>query len=186
MIWLNLSEIILPSTSPSPPSKEYFNLTFLVGPCVPGVASQAGTNFRAPREVFSHADEVAGQTMPEVEPFTHPDRVDATEEDSEVVTWVTRSALPHPVSQVNIIPSSMVQLTGRVALSLHNWELLFQDTWVLETVQGFKLEFFSSPRQDRTPRPIVFSQAVQNFIDLEIQALLEKKAICPSRSESVV
>ena len=67
-----------------------------------------------------------------------------------------------------------------MALFLHNWQKISLDPWVLECVQGFKIEFYASPRQEQLPRPLVFSLPEQNFIDSEVRALLEKNAICHS------
>ena len=51
------------------------------------------------------------------------------------------------------------------------------DVWVLQTVQGFHIEFYGSLVQPSHPRPPAFFDSLRTLIDEEISALLRKGAI---------
>lgn len=74
---------------------------------------------------------------------------------------------------VRVIPFSEVIL----GLFTDNWKRISMDPWVLETIQGFKLELYESPIQSGPPRQMYFYQTEQSFMDSEIQTLLDKGAI---------
>ncbi|XP_078518429.1 uncharacterized protein LOC144783208 [Lissotriton helveticus] len=66
---------------------------------------------------------------------------------------------------------------GRLSLFLAEWAVLTSDPWVLETVQGFYIEFYGTPVQTSQPRPLVFSTLEESLIDREVHDLLSKGAI---------
>ena len=72
------------------------------------------------------------------------------------------------------IPSPV--LGGRLSLFVENWKKLTQDSWVLSTVQGYKITFHTEPYQRRIPTTVV-NKDEDAFISEEVQSLLEKGAV---------
>ena len=68
-------------------------------------------------------------------------------------------------------------LAGRLGHFLPNWRRITNDPTILEMIQGYKLEFTSTPVQSTVRRPLQFSCSETAKIDLEISALLEKEAL---------
>ena len=68
-------------------------------------------------------------------------------------------------------------LAGRLGHFLPNWRRITNDPTILEMIQGYKLEFTSTPVQSTVRRPLQFSCSETEKIDLEISALLEKEAL---------
>ncbi|XP_078504555.1 uncharacterized protein LOC144763120 [Lissotriton helveticus] len=66
---------------------------------------------------------------------------------------------------------------GRLKLFLPKWQSISVDPWVLNTVQGYLIEFYSPPVQTSFPPPLVFSTHMSHLISTEIQSLLQKRAI---------
>jgi len=58
---------------------------------------------------------------------------------------------------------------GRLAQFYCSWSNLTSDSWVLQAVSGYKIEFICEPFQVKKPRGIVFSD--------EVQKMLQKGAI---------
>ncbi|KAK3101403.1 hypothetical protein FSP39_003322 [Pinctada imbricata] len=52
-----------------------------------------------------------------------------------------------------------------------------QDPWIIESVNGVRLNFLSTPVQNQKPFQPKFSQADQKLIDSEINGLIEKNAV---------
>ncbi|XP_070572493.1 uncharacterized protein [Ptychodera flava] len=65
---------------------------------------------------------------------------------------------------------------GRLILFPHQWQQLTSDPWILETVQGYKLELTSMPEQVHHPVTCV-PRAHVCHVDAEVNSLLEKGAI---------
>ena len=56
-----------------------------------------------------------------------------------------------------ILPLEVVNtpaIAGRLALYLKNWQAVTQDLWVLNTVQGYRIEFLSEPTQRSCPKEV--------------------------------
>ena len=60
---------------------------------------------------------------------------------------------------------------------LPNWRRITADPSILEAIQGYQLEFTSTPVQSKVRQPLQFSCAETEKIDREISALLEKEAL---------
>ena len=73
------------------------------------------------------------------------------------------------------------QLAGRLAHHILNWGALTRDCWVLNTVQGYQIEFEAEPHQNRQPHPSHYSQEESQLIQEELQALLLKGAVTEVR-----
>lgn len=69
-------------------------------------------------------------------------------------------------------------IAGRLQHFVHNWRQVTQDPWLLEAVQGYKLEFSSPPFQYYLPRELVACQETLEGVDQEVQNL-EKGAVRP-------
>ena len=67
--------------------------------------------------------------------------------------------------------------TGRLQLLIHNWQLITQDAWVLENVQGHKLELTQVPVQGRTPEESHLPSELESSMAEEISKLRGKGAI---------
>ena len=70
-----------------------------------------------------------------------------------------------------------VTTAGRLTLFLKNWSRVTQDQWVLNTIQGYRLELLREPVQTIRPRGVIVSTSEQSLIDEEIQKMLQKGAI---------
>lgn len=80
-------------------------------------------------------------------------------------------------TQVILPQCGNVKVGGRIALFLQKWRTLTYDPWVLQTVQGFQIDFYATPRQSHTPKPLHFSRVEKSFIDSEVASLMQKGAI---------
>ena len=79
-----------------------------------------------------------------------------------------------------ILPLEVVNtpaIAGRLALYLKNWQSVTQDHWVLNAVQGYRIEFLSEPFQRSCPRAGVTSPSEQSLIIEEVQKLQSKGAV---------
>ena len=67
----------------------------------------------------------------------------------------------------------------RLALFLDNWSKVMQDQWVLNTIQGYWIEFLETPIQTTHPRVGVTVSLLQeqSVINEEIEKMLSKGAI---------
>jgi len=48
---------------------------------------------------------------------------------------------------------------GKVKTELKHWMNITKDEWILNTIQGYRLEVNRSPCQTTTPRPYKFNQS---------------------------
>jgi len=51
------------------------------------------------------------------------------------------------------------------------------DPWVINTIQGYKIEFWAQPQQTHPPTPLHFSQKDTHLMTTEVHKLLQKEAI---------
>ena len=87
-------------------------------------------------------------------------------------TLVKRGVVPlKGTSQVG------AKVTGRLALFLDNWQKVTHDRWVLEIVQGYRLELLQEPVQSVCPRMLQTSPHEQSLLQEEILSMLQKGAI---------
>lgn len=63
------------------------------------------------------------------------------------------------------------------SLNLEHWHLYTSDKWILETIQGYKIEFTEPPFQFHIPNEIPFSDDQAHLVDQEVESLLQKGAI---------
>ena len=75
------------------------------------------------------------------------------------------------------VPNAYPQVGGRLAQFYCSWSSFTSDSWVLQAVSGYKIEFICEPFQVRKPHGIAFSVKEKKFIDLEVQKMLQKGAI---------
>ena len=64
-----------------------------------------------------------------------------------------------------------------------NWALITNDPLVLETVQGYHVDFLHVPHQQTLPLSLVHNPEQSVLIDLEVPQMLEKCAIHPVASQ---
>ena len=65
---------------------------------------------------------------------------------------------------------------GKLCHHLSNWSIITQDRWVLNTVQGYLIDFVSEPHQQSPPNPPHCSSEQTSLIQ-ELTKLLKKQAI---------
>ena len=78
---------------------------------------------------------------------------------------------------LNATRLQMTTPTGRLQLLVHNWQLITQDPWVLESVQGYKLEFTQTPVQRRAPEEPHLPSELESGMAEEMSKLVVKGAI---------
>ena len=69
------------------------------------------------------------------------------------------------------------RVAGRLQFFAQNWQIITQDPWVLQTIQGYKIELLSHPRQTSLPSPSLLSPPQTSLVQEEIISLLQKGAI---------
>lgn len=57
--------------------------------------------------------------------------------------------------------------------------LYTSDEWILETIDGYKIEFYQTPFQTHIPSEIPFSKEQADFVSEEVYKLVQKVAIEP-------
>ena len=67
-------------------------------------------------------------------------------------------------------------LAGRTCFNLQNWRKITADPWVLEAVQGYRLELTSRPEQSHIPSSETDKKSA-DLIAEEVESMLDKKAI---------
>ena len=65
---------------------------------------------------------------------------------------------------------------GRITHFLSNWEVITQDTWVLQTIQGFGIEFLQELKQSHRPSQLTFTQKEELYMEEEILGMISKQA----------
>ena len=68
-------------------------------------------------------------------------------------------------------------LAGRLQYFIKNWEMLTQDQWVLDAVQGYKVPFTQTPYQPHPPRALHHPSEEEEIMQEVIKGMLEKQAI---------
>ena len=66
---------------------------------------------------------------------------------------------------------------GRLKWAKVTWEKITQDPWVLSTISGYKIEFWSNPIQTHPPAPLNLPQKQIHLMTKEVQILVQKKAV---------
>ncbi|XP_064482803.1 uncharacterized protein LOC135395635 [Ornithodoros turicata] len=74
---------------------------------------------------------------------------------------------------------------GRIARCFSKWLALSQDPWVLQVVQGYRLDLVGSPVLRQSPPRPSLSKAQSLLVKQEIDLLLSKGAISPTARENV-
>ena len=65
----------------------------------------------------------------------------------------------------------------KMLTSFHEWKALTNDQWILNTVQGYEIEFEAEPFQLKIPNQIRFSAEEEKLVDKEVSSLLSEGAI---------
>ena len=68
-------------------------------------------------------------------------------------------------------------LAGRLPNFLDNWKVLTQDTWMLQVVQGYCIDFTDTPHQSQVPPEMHVSTEMHSKVTEEITELLNKGAV---------
>ena len=91
-----------------------------------------------------------------------------------------------PFSHLGVLLGSMnlhivcTVLAGRTHSHLQNWEILTQDLWVLQAVQGYLIDFTQTPIQLHHPPPTVLPTTDHNMMSEAVIELLNKEATVTS------
>ena len=67
--------------------------------------------------------------------------------------------------------------TARLKFFLPSWERITQDPWVLEVIQGYKIELVTPPVQQSLPPVAKLSLTQEAVLEQEVNKLLVKQAI---------
>lgn len=78
----------------------------------------------------------------------------------------------------NLINVPHLIIAGRLQHFIHNWMTLTKDTWIHNTIKGFRIPLISSPTQTCF-REIQMSKDNKDTVHRELQSLLDKKIITP-------
>ena len=73
---------------------------------------------------------------------------------------------------------------GRLSRFRKNWEKVTQDSWVLQTVQGLRLEFFTVPPYQVIEQPKLDVERSQ-ALSKEVYKLYQKRAIIPTTNDEI-
>ena len=91
---------------------------------------------------------------------------------------VSHLTLKKQIVGMGVVPiMAQHKLAGRLAYHLSNWQVLTKDQWVLNTVQGYSLDFISEPHQGAPPHTPQYSSEQHQLIGEEVRALLKKGAV---------
>ena len=85
-----------------------------------------------------------------------------------------------PRLQINFptrLSEANVPLGGGLRFFHKNWNMITSDPYILEIVQGYKLDLVEIPFQAFTPKPLLFSESKTDLPDNEIRDLHAKNAI---------
>ena len=63
---------------------------------------------------------------------------------------------------------------GQISEHINQWAKLSSDRWILDNVLGVEIPFVAIPEQVKRPRPIKLSQTESDFVDEEIEVMVEK------------
>ena len=100
---------------------------------------------------------------------------------SSLVTKSVPADYPLPVLETLSPPNH--KSAARLQFVLPNWRKITQDAWTLQTIQGYKIPFFSRPRQWRMRITRTKSHAEAQQMDLAIANLLAKGAVREVQSQ---
>ena len=70
-----------------------------------------------------------------------------------------------------------VSLASRLIHYLQNWQVITQDRWVLNTIQGYQIDLISEPRQVSVPTPPHLSTEQLQLIREEVAEMVQKRAV---------
>ena len=71
---------------------------------------------------------------------------------------------------------------GRLQHFQVNWNCITQDPWVLQTIQGFQIQFMYPPWQTNQPKELTFSKTETEALQKEITAMQSKQTITKEES----
>ena len=100
--------------------------------------------------------------------------------DSKIVIYCLKNqSLISLLVQRGVAPLAVDKsiIAGRVALFKENWSRVSEDQWLLDTIQGYKIEFVDNPTQARQPRVGMSSPTEQALLQEEVGKMLSKRAI---------
>ena len=82
-------------------------------------------------------------------------------------------------SYIKLVTENTRQVSNREKMltSFHEWKALTNDQWILNTIQGYEIEFEAEPFQLKIPNQIRFSAEEEKLVDKEVSSLLSEGAI---------
>ena len=91
-------------------------------------------------------------------------------EKNQVIEFRNLSFFPLQAEKFAHLP-----VGGRTKLFVQNWHCLTSDPWILDTIQGLKLDFCQTPPIQLQAPQLSFDSQKTVMISQEVQSLLEKK-----------
>jgi hypothetical protein len=67
---------------------------------------------------------------------------------------------------------------------LSGWKSLTSDKWILDVINGYKIEFEQLPKQSWKPKELVFSVEETLYVEQEVEIVLVKGIIRPVADEA--
>ena len=83
--------------------------------------------------------------------------------------------------QVNLTQN--IPQTGRLKFFTPAWEMITQDPWILQVIQGYQIELVTPPVQQSLPNVPKLSSTQETVLEQEVKELLMKQAIHPIQSQ---
>ena len=93
-----------------------------------------------------------------------------------------RNVHPWVKSLFSAIKVSNLPLAKRLKHFLEVWEILSKDSEILEILKEFKMPFLKSPTEVRVPQTSHMGHEQAGLIQVEIEDILKKRAICSKQS----
>ena len=79
----------------------------------------------------------------------------------------------------NLVNTTENFVAGKTKMFRQNWYDLTTDSWIRNTISGYKVEMENLPMQVTQPKPLKFSKEEQTLIDLEIDRFIKCGIIEP-------
>ena len=78
-------------------------------------------------------------------------------------------------------PNSHLPVGGRLARFLKHWREISSNAWILDTINGYKLELHSTPRQEGNQREIRLGTDKFQALPDKVEELVQKEAVVPAQ-----
>ncbi|CAC5414483.1 unnamed protein product [Mytilus coruscus] len=135
-------------------------------------------------------EDIEGQYPIKINPVVviHSSNLWNLSQDSYQLLSIIKTNVPKVILDKNFLISQIqcnLPIAGKLRWFLKNWQKITGDHFILQIVQGYKLEFYTLPLQRQPPQYPMFNREQKDSLNQEIQKLLEKGAIQPVHQEQI-